>query len=89
METYSRIGLLRSYGNLQSYWTTTKLWKLTVVLDYQEAMETYRRIAVLGRKVGNFGHSPATPEQEAPKDQSDYYGETTVSFKILSSKFKF
>jgi hypothetical protein len=31
METYSRIGLLRSYGNLQSYWTTTKLWKLTVV----------------------------------------------------------
>ena len=38
METYSRIGLLRSYGNLQSYWTTTKLWKLTVVLDYYEAM---------------------------------------------------
>ncbi len=34
METYSRIGLLRSYGNLQSYWTTTKLRKLTVVLDY-------------------------------------------------------
>ncbi len=24
--------------NLQSYWTTTKLWKLTVVLDYYEAM---------------------------------------------------
>ena len=23
-ETYSRIGLLRSYRNLQSYWTTTK-----------------------------------------------------------------
>ncbi len=34
METYSRIGLLRSYGNLQSYSTKTKLWKLTVVLDY-------------------------------------------------------
>ena len=34
METYSRIGLLRSYGNLQSYWTTTTPWKLTVVLDY-------------------------------------------------------
>ncbi len=33
METYSRIGLLRSHGNLQSYWTTTTLWKLTVVLD--------------------------------------------------------
>ncbi len=33
METYSRIGLVRSYGNLQSYWTSTKLWKLTVVLD--------------------------------------------------------
>ena len=32
--TYSRIGLLRSYGNLQSYWTTAKLGKLTVVLDY-------------------------------------------------------
>ena len=26
VETYSRIGLLRSYGNLQSYWTTAKLW---------------------------------------------------------------
>jgi hypothetical protein len=44
MKTYSRIGLLRSYGNLQSYWTTTKLWKLAVVLDYYEAMETYSRI---------------------------------------------
>jgi hypothetical protein len=56
METYSRIGLLRSYGNLQSYWTTTKLWYwtttklwiLTVVLDYYEAKETYSRIALLG-----------------------------------------
>ncbi len=27
-------------GNLQSYWTTTKLWKLAVVLDHYEAMET-------------------------------------------------
>ncbi len=44
IETYSRIGPQRSYGNLQSYWTTTKLWKLTVVLDYCEAMETYSRI---------------------------------------------
>ncbi len=43
-ETYGRIGLLRSYGNLQSYWTTTKLLKLTVVYDYYEAMETYSRI---------------------------------------------
>jgi hypothetical protein len=31
IETYSRIGLLRSYVNIQSYWTTTKLWKLIVV----------------------------------------------------------
>ncbi len=44
VETYSRIGLLRSYRNLQSYWTTKKLWELTVVLDYYEAMETYSRI---------------------------------------------
>ncbi len=34
MEPYSRIGLLRSYSNLQSYWTATKLRKLTLVLDY-------------------------------------------------------
>ncbi len=27
VETYSRIVLLRSHGNLQSYWTTTKLKK--------------------------------------------------------------
>ncbi len=30
--TYSRIGLLRLYGNLQSYWATTILFKVTVVL---------------------------------------------------------
>jgi hypothetical protein len=66
METYSRIGLIRShgnlqsywtstklYGNLQSYWTTTKLCKLTVVLDYYEAMETYSRFR-LGRSYGNL-----------------------------------
>jgi hypothetical protein len=51
--TYSRIGLLRSYGNLQAYWTTTKLWKLTVVLDYYEAMETNSRIGLL-RSYGNL-----------------------------------
>jgi hypothetical protein len=49
METYSRIGLLRSYGNLQSYWTTTNLGKLTVVLDYYEPKETCSRIELLGR----------------------------------------
>ena len=43
-ETYSRIGLLRGYGNLQSYWNTTKILKLTVVLEYHEAIETYSRI---------------------------------------------
>ena len=53
MVTYSRIGLLRSYGNLQSYWTTTRLWKLTVVLNYHEAMVTYSRIGLL-RSYGNL-----------------------------------
>ncbi len=51
--TYSRIGLPRSYGNLQSYWTTTKLWNITVVLDCYEAMETYSRIGIL-RSYGNL-----------------------------------
>ncbi len=46
-ETYSRIGPLRSHGNLQSYWTTARLWKLTVLLDYYEAMGTYGRIGLL------------------------------------------
>ena len=40
METYSRIGILRSYGNK---------WKLRVVLDYYEDMETYSRIWLLLR----------------------------------------
>ncbi len=53
METYSRIVLLRRYGNLQSYWTTAKLWKLTVVLDYYDAMGTYSRIGLL-RSYGNL-----------------------------------
>ncbi len=43
----------RTVGNLQSYWTTTKLWKLAVVLDYYEAMETYSRIGLL-RSYGNL-----------------------------------
>ncbi len=34
METYSRIGLPQNQGDLQSYWTTEKLRKLTVVLYY-------------------------------------------------------
>jgi hypothetical protein len=38
---------LHQEKNLQSYWTTTKLRKLTVVLDYWEAMETYSRIGLL------------------------------------------
>ncbi len=47
VETYSRVGLLRSYGNLQSYWTTTKLREFTVVLDYYEAKGTYSRIGLI------------------------------------------
>ncbi len=47
MATYSRIGLLWSYGNLQSYWTSMELWKLTVVLDFYGAMETYSLIGLL------------------------------------------
>ncbi len=42
-----------SGGNLQSYWTTTTLWKPTVVLDYYDAMETYSRIGLL-RGYGNL-----------------------------------
>ncbi len=45
--TYSRIGLLRRYRNLQSYWTTTMLCKATVVFQYYNAMETYGRIGLL------------------------------------------
>jgi hypothetical protein len=46
METYSRIRLLRSHGNLQSYWATTKLWKLAVVLEHYEAIETNSHMAL-------------------------------------------
>jgi hypothetical protein len=51
--TYSGIGLLRIHGNLQSYWTTAKLLKLIVVLDYYEAMETHSRIG-RPRSYGNL-----------------------------------
>ncbi len=47
--TSSRIRIVRSYGNLQSYWTSTKPWKLTVVLDYYEYM-----FLVVPRSVNNF-----------------------------------
>ncbi len=39
------IGL--SAWNIQSYWTTEMSWKLTVVLDYWNSMETYSRIGLL------------------------------------------
>ncbi len=35
------------HGTLQSYWNTTRLWNLTVVLEYYEAMEPYSRIGIL------------------------------------------
>ncbi len=47
LETYSRIELLRSYGNLQSYWNTRKLQKITVVFEYYEAMEIHGGIELL------------------------------------------
>ncbi len=53
METYSRIWVLRGYRNLQSYLSTTRLWKLTVVFEYCEAMETCSRIWAL-RGYGNL-----------------------------------
>ncbi len=45
-------------GNLQSYWTTTKLRELTVVLDYYEALETYSRIGPIDSSIleSRFGH---------------------------------
>ncbi len=57
--------ITQSVRNLQSYWTSTKLrkltvvlnyyeaMKLTVVLDYYEAMETYSRIGLV-RSQGNL-----------------------------------
>ena len=36
-----------SKGNLQSYWTIARLMKLTLVLDYCRAYETYIRIGLL------------------------------------------
>ncbi len=44
VENYSRILVQRGYGNLQSYLSTTRLWKLTAVFKYHEAKETYTRI---------------------------------------------
>jgi hypothetical protein len=62
LETYSRIGLLQSYGNLQSYWTSTKLWNLTVVLDYCEAMEPYSLIGLQRsyENIQSYSSSPAS-----------------------------
>jgi hypothetical protein len=51
--TYGRIGLRWAYKNLQSYWTTTKLWKHTIVFDNYYAMETYDRIGPL-RSYGTY-----------------------------------
>jgi hypothetical protein len=38
METYSRIGLLQSYGNLQSYWTRSA--------DVATIKKAYRKLAM-------------------------------------------
>ncbi len=39
--------IFSSNWNLQSYWTTAMSWKLTVVLDYCNVIETYSRIGLL------------------------------------------
>ncbi len=75
METYSRIGLIRSYGNLQSYWTNTKLSKLTVVLDYYEAMETYSRIGLL-QSYGNLQSYWTITGTYVPTWESSSHGST-------------
>jgi hypothetical protein len=47
VKTYSRIG---------QYWTTMKLRKLTVVLNYYEAIKTYSRIRLLLKPTVVFKH---------------------------------
>ena len=41
IETYSRIGLLGGHGNLQSYWTIRRSWKLTVVFYYISTIQVH------------------------------------------------
>ena len=84
-ETYSRIGLLRSYGNLQSYWTTTKLWKPKVVLDYHEAMKTYGRIG-LPRTDGNLQSYWTTTKLLKLIVVLDYYEANETYSRIVSYK---
>ncbi len=80
-ETYSRIGLLRSQGNLRSYWTITKPRKLTVVLDYYEAMKTYSRIGLL-RRYGNFQSYWTTTELWKLTVVLDYYEDMETFSRI-------
>jgi hypothetical protein len=78
MGTYSRIGPLVSYRNLQSYWTTTKLWKLTVVLGYYEAMETYSRIGLLRSFENMQSHRTTTMLRSC--DVSIFRGRSKMDF---------
>jgi hypothetical protein len=69
-------------GNLQSYWTTTKLRKLTVVLDYYKAMETYSRIGLL-RSYGNL-QSYWTTTANLPDDISLCFTDNEIDDQKIS-----
>ena len=60
METYSRIGLLRSYRNF------------TVVLDYYEAIETYSRIFVDHAEDHDHENDDDNPEETDSQVQAEY-----------------
>ena len=51
--------LARQCNHLQSYWTTTKLWKLTLVLDYCEAMAKNEKNQVRSQ---GARETPANPQ---------------------------
>ncbi len=83
METYSPIGLLRRYGNLQSYWTTTELCQLTVVLDYYGAMSTYSRIGLLRSYVNLQSYWTTAAEYGIVNVFQIWFLGTQVSVKVL------
>ncbi len=81
METYSRIGLLRGNGNLQSYWTTTKLWKLTVVLEYYEAIERALTLSYCVRVLEKYlcRHSTQSVHEQLPENYRNKQDVHTVA----------
>jgi hypothetical protein len=93
METYSRIGLLKRYGNLQSYWTIEMPTKLTVVLGLRlKLLETIRDLCLsnLEKVITKSTQERATQNKILQRNLQSYWTTTNLrKLTVVLGTYKF